>query len=81
MKSLQQQKGNFEAKITVLLSSKKELTWKNNIMTATKILKKVSVDATLYTNANLEGWKQVETGLYEIKIAVITCKLSRKFRS
>ena len=47
--------GNFEAKITVLLSSKMKLTWrKNNIMTATKSQNKVSVDATVYTNANLE---------------------------
>ena len=48
--------GNFEAKITVLLSSKMKLTWrKNNIMTATKSQNKVSVDATVYTNANLES--------------------------
>ena len=47
--------GNFKAKITVLLSSKMKLTWrKNNIMTATKSQNKVSVDATVYTNANLE---------------------------
>ena len=48
--------GNFEAKTTVLLSSKMKLTWwKNNIMTVTKSQNKVSVDATVYTNANLES--------------------------
>ena len=48
--------GNFEAKTTVLLSSKMKLTWwKNNIMTVTKNQNKVSVDATVYTNANLES--------------------------
>ena len=66
MKSLQQYEGNFEAKIIVLLSSKKELTWKKYFVTATKSLKKVLVDATVYTNVNLEGWGTVcgksETG-------------------
>ena len=37
IKSLQQEKGNFEAKITLLYLSKKELTWwEINVMTATK---------------------------------------------
>ena len=55
MKSLQQYEG-----------SKKELTWKKYFVTATKSLKKVLVDATVYTNVNLEGWGTVcgksETG-------------------
>ena len=40
IKSLQQNKGNFEAKIALSDLSKKELTWwENNIMTAIKSLK------------------------------------------
>ena len=55
-KSLQQNKGNFEANITLSDLSKKELTWwENNIMTATKSLKKPSIDTTIYTDASLEG--------------------------
>ena len=67
IKSLQQNIGNFEAKITLSDLSKKKLTWwKNNIMTATKSLKKLLVDATIYTDASLDGWAAVcekpETG-------------------
>ena len=40
--------------------SKKELTWwENNIMTATKSLKKLPIDTTIYTDANLDGWGTV----------------------
>ena len=67
IKSLQQNKGNFEAKITLSDLSKKELTWwENNIMTATKSLKKLPIDTTIYTDASLDGWGAVceksETG-------------------
>ena len=42
IKYLQQSKGNFDAKITLSDFSKEKLTWwENNIMTATKSLKKV----------------------------------------
>ena len=48
-------KGNFEAKITLSDLSEKELTWwENNIMTATKSLKKLPIDATIYTDASLD---------------------------
>ena len=51
IKSLQQNKGNFEAKIALSHLSKKELTWReNNIMTATKSLKKLPIDTTGITN-------------------------------
>ena len=56
IKSLQQNKGNFEAKITLSDLSKKELTWwENNIMTATKSLKKLPIDTKIYTHASLNG--------------------------
>ena len=55
IKSLQQEKGNFEAKITLLYLSKKELAWwEINVMTAIKILKKLPVDTTIYTDASLD---------------------------
>ena len=54
IKSLQQNKGNFEAKITLSEHSKKELTWwENNIMTAAKSLKMLPIDTTIYTDAIL----------------------------
>ena len=57
IKSLQQDKGNFEAKISLLYLSKKEVTWwEINVMTATKILKKLPIDTTIYTDASLERW-------------------------
>ena len=57
IKSLQQNKGNFEAKITLSDLSKKGLTWwENNFMTATKSLKKLPIDTTIYTDASLDGW-------------------------
>ena len=57
IKSLQQNKGNFEANITLSDLSKKELTWwENNIMTAIKSLKKLAIDTTINTDANLDGW-------------------------
>ena len=67
IKSLQQNKGNFEAKITLSDLSKKELTWwENNIMTAAKSLKKLPIDTTIYTDPNLDGWgagcEKSETG-------------------
>ena len=67
IKSLQQNKGNFEAKITLSDLSKKELTWwENNIMTANNSLKKLPIDTTIYTDASLDGWGAVceksETG-------------------
>ena len=67
IKSLQQNKGNFEAKIALSDLSKKELTWwENNIMAAIKSLKKWPIDTTIYTNASLDGWGAVceksETG-------------------
>ena len=67
IKSLQQNKGNFEAKITLSDFSKKELTCcENSIMTATKILKKLPIDTTICTDASLDGWVAVceksETG-------------------
>ena len=56
IKSLQQNKGNFKAKIVLSDLSKKELTWwKNNIMTASKSLKKLPVDTKICTDASLEG--------------------------
>ena len=56
IKSLQQNKGDLEAKITVSDLSKKELTWsENNIMTATKSLKKLVIYTTIHTDASLEG--------------------------
>ena len=62
IKSLQENKGNFVAKITLSDLSKKELTcWENDIMTATKSLKKQYTqikqytDKTIYTDASL-GW-------------------------
>ena len=59
IKSLQQNKGNFEAKIKLSDFSKRELTWwENNIITATKSLKKLLIDTTIYTDASLEGWRQ-----------------------
>ena len=59
IKSLQQNKGNFEAKITLSDLSKKELTWwENNIMTATKSLKKLPIDTTINTDASLNGLGQ-----------------------
>ena len=55
-KSLQQNKGSFEVKITLSDFSEKELTWwENNIMTATKKLKKLPIDKTIYTDASLDG--------------------------
>ena len=67
VKSLQQNKGSIEAKITLSDLSKNELTWReNNIMTATKNLKKLPIDTIMYTDASLEGWGAVceksETG-------------------
>ena len=57
IKSLQQNKSNFKAKIVLSDLSKKELTWwKNNIMTASKSLKKLPVDTKISTDASLEGW-------------------------
>ena len=59
-KSLQQSKGNFEAKNTLSELSKKELTWlENNIMTAAKSLKKLPIYTTMYTDASLQGWVAV----------------------
>ena len=53
---LQQNKGNFEAKTTLSDISKKELTWReNNITTATKSLKNLPTDATIYNDASLHG--------------------------
>ena len=67
IKSLQQNKGDFEAKIILSDLSKKELTWReNNIMTATKSFKKLPIDTTIYIDASLDGWGAVceksETG-------------------
>ena len=67
IKSLQQNQGNFEAKITLPDISQKELTWwENNIMTATKSLKKLPIDTKIYTHASLNGCRTVceksETG-------------------
>ena len=57
IKSLQQNKDNFEAKIKLSDLSRKGLTWwENNIMTATKSLKKLPIDTTIYTDASLDGW-------------------------
>ena len=57
VKSLQQNKGNFEAKITFSDLPKKEPTlWENNIMTATKSFKKLPIDITIYSDTSLEGW-------------------------
>ena len=57
IKSLQQNKGDFEAKVTLSDLSKKELTWReNNIMTATKSFKKLPIDTTIYTDASIDGW-------------------------
>ena len=48
--SLQQNKGNFEEKSDLF---KKELTWwENNIMAATKSVKKLPIDTTIYTDAS-----------------------------
>ena len=56
IKSLQQNKGNFGAKITLSDLSKRELTWwENNIVTATKSLKKLLTDTAIYTDAKLDG--------------------------
>ena len=56
IKSLQQNKGNFEATIILSDVPEKEITWwENNIMTATKSLKKVPIDTTIYTVASLDG--------------------------
>ena len=64
IKSLQQNKGNFEGKVTVSDLSKKKLTWwENNIMTATKSLKKLPIDTTIYTDASLDGWGQIVKNL------------------
>ena len=53
-------KGNFEAKTALSDLSKKELTWwENNIMTATKSLKKLPIDTIIYTDASLDGWGAV----------------------
>ena len=67
IKSLQQNKGNLGAKITLSDLSKRELTWwENNIVTATKSLKKLLIDTAIYTDASLDGWWPVceksETG-------------------
>ena len=72
IKSLQQNKGDFEAKIALSDLSTKELTWsENNIITATKTLKKLPIDTAIYTDANLDGWGAVceksETGGMSIK--------------
>ena len=57
IKPLQQNKGDFEAKVTLSDLSKKELTWReNNIMTATKSFKKLPIDTTIYTDASIDGW-------------------------
>ena len=59
IKSHQQNKDNFEANITLSDLSKKELTWwENNIITATKSLKKLPIDTSRYTDASLAGWGQ-----------------------
>ena len=63
IKSLQQNKGNFEAKITLSDLSKKELTWRENNMTATKSLKKLPIDTTIYTDASLDSWGAVVKNL------------------
>ena len=56
IKSVQQNKGNFEANITLSDLSKKELTcWENKIITATKSLKRLPIDTTIYTDASLES--------------------------
>ena len=57
IKSLQQSKNNFEAKITLSERSKKELTsWENDIMTATKSLKMLPID-TLMQDTLIHGCK------------------------
>ena len=56
IKSLHQNKGNFEPKVTLSDLSKKELTWwENYIMVATKSLKKPPIDTAIYTDASLDG--------------------------
>ena len=67
IKSVQQNKGHFEANITLTHLSKKELTWwENNTKPATKSLRTQPVDVTIYTDVILDGWWAVfdksETG-------------------
>ena len=60
IKSLQKNKGNFDAKITLSERSKKDLTWReNNTMTAAKSLKMMPIDTTIYTDVSLDGWGAV----------------------
>ena len=60
IKSLQQNKGNFEAKITLSGLSKNKVTcWENDIMTATKSLKMPPIDTTICNDANFDGWGSV----------------------
>ena len=64
IKSHYQNKDNFEANVTLSDLSKKELTWwENNIMTATKSLKKLPIDTTIYTDASLDSWGTVVKNL------------------
>ena len=48
------------------LPQKQLIWWENSIMTATKSLKKLPIDTTIYTDASFDGWEAVceksETG-------------------
>ena len=54
---IKQTKGHFEANITLKHLFKKELTWwENNTKPSTESLRTVPLNATIYTDAILDGW-------------------------